>query len=99
MFCIRMMLTNYVITFCHTNFVYIKHQAGSLFSMLDILSISVENGSGGAPDEVSANPLVAIQEESCVCVLRRPALTPNVEWPNTLQNTTGLQFISLQFLI
>ena len=62
--------------------------------MLDILSISVEDGCGGAPDEVSANPLVAVQEESCVCVLRRPSLTPNVEGPNTLENTTGLQFIN-----
>ena len=51
--------------------------------MLDILSISVEDGCGGAPDEVSANPLVAVQEESCV--LRRPSLTPNIEGPNTLE--------------
>ena len=57
--------------------------------MLDILSVSVENSCGGAPYEVSANPLV----ESCVDVLRRPALTFNVEGPNTLQNT-GKQFIN-----
>jgi len=49
------------------------------------LPIPVENGGRRATDEVSTNPLVAVQEESCVCVLRRPALTPNIERTNTLK--------------
>ena len=47
-------------------------------------SIPVKHSSHTAPDEVTTNPLVAVQEEPGVSVLSSPALTPNIERPNTL---------------
>ena len=74
--------------YCYFMFYNMKYNIRYLHSLF--ASIPVEHSGHTTPDQVPPNPLVAVQEEPGVCVLRGPSLTPNVKRPNTLQNIENL---------